>query len=174
VIEINERVTPETTGSTASSSATSSGNSGAGEKKDKDALLYHLNDLVETNPERSLPQATTESNQTTIRLQPTPMTLSKFGGSTPAYILSAASTDTSTDNADPTKSTRKETMVFLLMVRLERQGTDLLVVLSSPLTGEEGSRQTGQEGEGWAMDVLERMAASLEIKDWGLFGGDGS
>jgi hypothetical protein len=102
------------------------------------------------------------------------MTLSKFGGSTPAYILSAASTDTSTDNADPTKSTRKETMVFLLMVRLERQGTDLLVVLSSPLTGEEGSRQTGQEGEGWAMDVLERMAASLEIKDWGLFGGDGS
>lgn len=134
-------------------------------------MLYHLKDLVETNPEHSLPQAVTESNQTTIRLQPTRVTLSKFDGSTPAYIISAESTDIFTDNADPTKSTRKETMVFLLMVRLERQGTDLLVVLSSPLSGEEGTRQTGQEGEGWSKDVLERMAASLEIKDWGLFGG---
>jgi hypothetical protein len=170
VVEINERVTPETAASSASFA--SAGSSDEGKKQDKDALLYHLKDLVETAPERSLPSASTESNQTTIHLQPTPISLTKFGDSTPAYILSAVSIDTFTNISDPTRSTRKETMIFLLMVRLERQETDLLVTLNAPLTGGEEMRASWQEGESWARDVLGKVAASLEIKDWGLFGAE--
>lgn len=166
VIEVNQRVSPQTAADTAD---VGDSNQNSSEKIDKDALLYHLKDLVESTPERSLPSSTTETNQTSIHLPPTPVSLAKFHDPTPAYLLSAASTDTFTDISRPQWSTKKETMIFLLLVRLKQQETDLLVVLSADLTGVEDQRARLQEREQWAKEVFEKIAASLKIKDWGLF-----
>lgn len=73
------------------------------------------------------------------------------------------------------------TSVKMLLVRLERYGTDLCVVANVPwrelVVEREGDGDGGGKGrkrveeeEGWADEVLDRVGESLEVLDWGLFG----
>jgi hypothetical protein len=53
--------------------------------------------------------------------------------------------------------------VLVTLVRLKEKGTDLVVTVNVPglVSGEEGSE---------AVRIAEKICASLEVKDWGLFG----
>lgn len=59
--------------------------------------------------------------------------------------------------------------MWVLLVRLEEVETDLVVSINVPCgIDDDGSVQDKQ---GLGREVRERVEASLEIKDWGLFGG---
>ena len=68
--------------------------------------------------------------------------------------------------------------VHLLVVRLPRHGTDLLVTLNTPIFIHESSAaaaqaEAGFKDAGGAIYMFRRVIASLAVRDWGLFGGGG-
>lgn len=59
--------------------------------------------------------------------------------------------------------------MLVTLVRLKKQATDLLVTVNVPgLVG--GGEESEREGMVAAVRITERICASLDIKDWGLFG----
>lgn len=68
--------------------------------------------------------------------------------------------------------------INLLVVRLPNFGTDVLVTLNTPIFISEQSAAAQQAGSGYknayssAPDLFRRIIATLEIRDFGIFGSD--
>ena len=156
VVELDEYVSPElpAQGSTAADVA---------------AVTYHLNDLIDPcDPAEVVlqPQAVTMQSQT----------LSQY----PAYMASAKIISQEQERKVPsllpiewqhTPQMREvNTSVHLLVLRMKDRGTDLLVHVNVPWK-ELGSQQSVEAEEGGAKTILETLIKTLDVKDFGLFGG---
>ncbi|KAI9670088.1 MAG: hypothetical protein M1829_004816 [Trizodia sp. TS-e1964] len=125
---------------------------------DQAALVYHLEDIVESVEEMKI-WATHPA--VVPSLPPT------------TQILTTLATSTSPGNQVPAADF---TAILLTLIRLEAQKTDLLVVVNIPhipgcYVPGEVVLEHGKQGkliEG-AIEMRDRVLASLKIEDWGLF-----
>ena len=148
------------------------------ETVDKAAVLYHLHDLCETGDtlETIIPAEGVRmsgfADETGARAYKgvVSYTTSKRGGGAgriPVSVDGAAAGETGMGGALTSRLT-----CHYLVVRLERQGTDLVVLVNVPheeFDGKGDPRGLSREEEG-AGQVVEEMVKKLKVKDWGLFG----
>ena len=63
--------------------------------------------------------------------------------------------------------------IYLAVVRLRAVGTDLLISFNVPLAFGHGSSSEGRQIMGSAenLAVIEGVLATIQVREWGLFGG---
>ncbi len=146
--------------------------------RDRAAALYHLRDLID--PHDTL---TVVSSPRPVRLQ------SRSLRDAPAFVVGGRLTTRETARQEGPSSLLPDsyrqssaqddvvrmttTTIRLLLVRLEAYSTDLCVAVNVPwreLGQAGGEGRVGQE-EAFADSVLENLVASLDVRDFGLFGG---
>lgn len=182
IIEINERVKKEDafTAQNVEQSAPRGGPPATGETEDKAAALYHLRDLCD------------EGDTMQVITPPHPVPLGKFtvpgaAAQPPAYTgvvsfttpkrqqhpgripVAVDGAAAGSSAAGPQTSTHT---CHYLLVRLAPQETDLLVFVNVPheefdLSGD--PRGLSREEE-IATALVAKLAETLEVRDWGLFG----
>ncbi|KAL8739228.1 MAG: hypothetical protein Q9181_000119 [Wetmoreana brouardii] len=134
---------------------------------DQEALRFHLEDIVDEHD--------------SSRIWKTDVAhLSKFPLHTPSYFLLATTTPPPATNGDAVRPlTPRFVAILLTMIRLVGKSTDIIVTVNIPhIPGhqeptEEVNFEEGKYGslveEG--SRVIKEVWRSLEVKDWGLFGG---
>ena len=138
---------------------------------DADALSYHFDDVV------------AEGDSKQIFKTDTSTMLPKFPNVAVLQLL-ATVTPPSPDLRPPRANTPTYVVIFLALIRLELQMTDVVVTLNMPnipvsqelvSAGEDVDFGQGMFGAAVAQghEVLSEVLQSLEIKDWGLFGPGG-
>lgn len=139
---------------------------------DKAAALYHLRDLID--PRDTL---TIVSTPRSVRVQ------SPSLRGMPALIVRGKLTTTrEVERRAPSllpeeyhhhapEVVQTSTTIRLLVVRMEGKETDLCVAVNVPWKELEGGGGAGvEEEESFADGVVESIVASLDVKDFGLFG----
>lgn len=186
IIELNQRVSNTDALSTMSQPQSHQptptprgGASANSETIDKAAALYHLHDLCEEGD--SLETIIPAEKVTLAKFPPTvaaykgvvsfvtPKSGKGAGGRIPVDVEGAAAGGMKGPGGKEAL-TSKMTCHYLL-VRLEQQGTDLLVFLNVPHEEFDGSgdpRGLSREEE-LAVEVVGRLVQTLEVRDWGLF-----
>ncbi|KAL8831260.1 MAG: hypothetical protein Q9170_005379 [Blastenia crenularia] len=148
IVEINERVSQPST--------------------DEEALKFHFQDIVD--------------DQDASRIWHTDVAhLSHFPPSTPCYTLLATTTPPSPTEGNVQRALTPDfTAVILTLIRLVPQSTDIMVTINIPhipghqetsdgaVSFDEGKfGSLVQEG----MRIRDELWRTLEVRDWGLFGG---
>lgn len=139
---------------------------------DIDAAIYHLRDVID--PQDTVPEST----------QPVAVSMrSESLKGFPAWSMSAvvvsqekAASETGSllpaewEETPAVDMVEVRTMVYQLLVRMERVGTDLCVRINVPLKEFEGEKgQKGEKEMAFGKECLGKMAEGLEVKDFGLF-----
>ncbi|KAK3385096.1 hypothetical protein B0H63DRAFT_179117 [Podospora didyma] len=129
---------------------------------DGQALTTHLEELVGDDADSVKVWNTTETQFTHLDLD------------IPAYTLIATQTPQSTSRERATVP--DFTALILTLVRLEREGTDILITINVPhIKGEYDEEEVdlslGKQGEliGNAVEYAAKIWETFEVKDWGLF-----
>ncbi|KAL8655315.1 MAG: hypothetical protein Q9210_000946 [Variospora velana] len=148
IIEIAERVTQPPT--------------------DEEALKFHFQDIVDHND-------TSKIWRTDLAHLP------HFPPDTPCYILLATTTPPPPSNGNAARPlTPTFTAVILTLIRLLPQSTDIVVTVNIPhIPGQQEPLYANvnfEEGNFGSlvekgMRIRDEILKSLEVKDWGLFGG---
>jgi Ran-interacting Mog1 protein len=140
IFDILEYVEPSTSTDTSTSIIETTSSSEA--DIDMAALDTHLSDIITTGDTVQILQRSPQVN------------IPRFPSGTRALALSA--------RVQPARGWLA-LGVLVTLVRLKEKGTDLVVTVNVPglVSGEDGSE---------AVRIAEKICASLEVKDWGLFG----
>lgn len=186
IVELNQRVSANDALSTMSqpqshqpTPAPRGGASANSETVDKAAALYHLHDLCE---EGDTLETIVPAEKVTMRKFPssvsaytgvvsyiTPKRERGAGGRIPVDVDGAAAGGFG--GAGGKEGLSSKLTCHYLLVRLEQQGTDLVVFFNVPHQEFDGSgdpRGLSREEE-LAGAVIGRLVQALEIRDWGLF-----
>ncbi|KAK5686713.1 hypothetical protein LTS12_029031 [Elasticomyces elasticus] len=171
IFELNQAVSNEDALASVSGD-TNNGTETETEAIDKAAATYHLHDLCD------------EGDTVQTIVAPQRVTLAKFAPETLVRAYGGVVSFTTpkkqrsrqdeganggTTNGGPEEASRLT--CHYLMVRMERQETDVLVFLNVPHDEFDAREDTaGLEGEeGLARGLIQRIIQTLEVKDWGLF-----
>ncbi|KAL8915569.1 MAG: hypothetical protein Q9171_000134 [Xanthocarpia ochracea] len=134
---------------------------------DQEALKFHFHDIVDEHDTSKI------WHTDTVQLPHLPP-------NTPCYTLLATTTPPPATNGNVRAKTPTFTAVFLTLIRLVAQSTDIVVTVNvphisghqEPLDGEVNFEE-GKFGslveEG--VKIRDEVWKSLEVRDWGLFGG---
>ncbi|KAI9716718.1 MAG: multicopy suppressor of ts gsp1 [Chrysothrix sp. TS-e1954] len=150
-------------------------------RTDAEALRYHYDDVVSTQPERSKETALPDTAEETRVLEPPKLVLMpKLGHKYPVWTMLATQTPKDPAPANDGEKSRAEfTAMFVTLIRLETAKTDVIVTVTVPhVLGEEGytthedvdldvGKETPLMVEG--REILEQILHSFEIVEWGLF-----
>ncbi|PVI07724.1 Mog1p/PsbP-like protein [Periconia macrospinosa] len=135
------------------------------DKPDEEALQYHFADLVDgtgdatnlLNQGKGVMENTHPVHTLTFIQTPPPPTPSSAHRKAPDYIA-----------------------IHLLLLRLKDHGTDILITINAPHYPGEYEKPPSQEGDGGetttklmkdADELRERVLASFDVREWGLFQG---
>ncbi|KAF1987623.1 Mog1p/PsbP-like protein [Aulographum hederae CBS 113979] len=146
IFEINERVTPPDAST------------------DEEAIRYHLHDIA---------------GETGDVIEVWGDVEKRDGGKVgPHPVLTLLATASATPHSTTKLSPQDFTPTFLTLIRLEKQETDIVLAVNVPHAKGEYEMEDIDLANGKlgplveaAKEVKERILASFEVKDWGLFGG---
>ncbi|KAL8699770.1 MAG: hypothetical protein Q9201_005815 [Fulgogasparrea decipioides] len=135
---------------------------------DQEALKFHFEDIVDEHDSSKIWKTDVAH-------------LSNFPSDTPSYFLLATTTPPPATNGDAVRPlTPKFVAILLTMIRLVGTSTDIIVTVNIPhIPGhqeptEEVNFEEGKYGslveEG--LRIINEVWKSLEVKNWGLFGGE--
>jgi Ran-interacting Mog1 protein len=154
------------------------GETRSGGDDDAKAALYHLDDLVDAEDTLTIISAPQHIQLQTASLSAAPALIVRARLTTTEKELLAPSVLPEAYQHNNPELIETTTTIRLLLVRLPAQATDLCVVINVPWKGMEidpGSGSAGRgkidEEEAFADAVLENVVKSLEVRDFGLFGG---
>lgn len=138
------------------------------------AALYHLQDLIDANDTLDAVSSPRSVRMRNPGLQGLPAftlrgKLSVREKERRAVGGSVLPEEEYQDSNAPPHSIQTSTTIRLLLVRIEAKATDLCVTVNVPWKELEAQNEVDGE-EAFADAVLETVIASLEIKDFGLFG----
>jgi hypothetical protein len=154
IFDLLEYVEPSNNNNSTASTASTTSHTPSIEDTDQAALDTHLADIITTS--------TTGEDDAVQVLQRSPnISLPRLPSGVRALALSA--------RVRPVRGAVGVVGMLVTLVRLKKQATDLLVTVNVPgLVG--GGEESEREGMVAAVRITERICASLDIKDWGLFG----
>lgn len=174
IFEVNEYVSPLKASQTRVDSAIMvpasgvDGTEGAISVNDRAAAFHHLHDLVDPKDSLNSVSAPKGVNMRSSSLHGLPAFVLRGRLSARGREQRASSVLPEEYEVDPSVS-RTDTTIRLLVVRLEAQATDICVIVNVPWR--ELEPHDGVDGEeAFADSVLENVIASLDIKDFSLFG----
>lgn len=157
IFDLLEYVEPSNNNNSTASTASTTSHTPSIEDTDQAALDTHLADIITTS--------TTGEDDAVQVLQRSPnISLPRLPSGVRALALSA--------RVRPVRGAVGVVGMLVTLVRLKKQATDLLVTVNVPglVGGGGGGEESEREGMVAAVRITERICASLDIKDWGLFG----
>ena len=141
------------------------------------AALYHLRDLIDKEDRLSIvsPPRAVQMQSASLHSFPAVVVKGQVTSRDPERVRELAEADRLSGRESATTTITTTTTIRLLLVRLEDAATDLCVVLNVPwkellkAAGEDGGKV--DEEEVFADEVLDGVVGSLDVRDFGLFGG---
>ncbi|KAL8854065.1 MAG: hypothetical protein Q9221_001188 [Calogaya cf. arnoldii] len=136
---------------------------------DQEALKFHFEDIVDEHD-------TSRTWHTGVAQLP------HFPPNTPCYTLLATTTPPPATNGNVRAKTPSFTAVLLTLIRLVAQSTDIVVTVNIPHIPGHQEPSDGEvnfdEGKFGSLveegvKIRDEVWRSLEVRDWGLFSGDG-
>lgn len=140
---------------------------------DIDAAIYHFRDVVDTADvvsESTQPVAVTMRKESLARfpaLMMSGMVVSKE--KVDSNLNSGTVLPAEWEQTPSVQMVEVQTMMYQLLVRMEKVGTDLCVRINVPLKEFEG--EAGEKEMAFGRECLEWMVERLDVKDFGLFEG---
>lgn len=165
IFELNDYVQPLPAGSSSGQQQRQPQTNGAltQDAIDANAAKYHFTDVI------APPDTLTSPLQTPEKIAMHHASLSGF----PTYVVAGAidSVETRSRGPSSSSSSAQNTVYQLqLLVRMKNYATDLCVRINVPM--KEIAQDDGEVAAevGFARELLERVVATLEVRDFGLFG----
>ncbi|KAL8997073.1 MAG: hypothetical protein Q9169_003563 [Polycauliona sp. 2 TL-2023] len=147
---------------------------------DQEALKFHFEDIVDELDTSKIWRTDVAPLPHLPVVQSVDPTL--WSPDTPCYTLLATTTPPSVTHGNDRAKTPSFTAVLLTLIRLVAQSTDIVVTVNIPhITGHQeptDGEMSFDEGKfGSLVDegvkIRNEVLRSLEVRDWGLFGGGG-